>query len=172
MAEANHLKPPQEEVLDETEHKFLTFSLGEEEFGISIRHVTEIIGIQRITVMPDVAEFIKGVINLRGRVIPVIDMRLRFDFPEREYDERTCIIVVNHDNSSVGLIVDTVAEVIDIDDGSIDSPPQLASESSREFIEGLGRVDDEVKILLNIHKVLGGVDLPSTSSRQLDTEEA
>jgi purine-binding chemotaxis protein CheW len=144
----------EEEIQEAGAEKYLTFALGDEEFGINIRSVTEIIGIQKVTEMPDVAEFIKGVINLRGKVIPVIDMRLRFGQPEREYDERTCIVVVNVDETSVGLIVDTVAEVLDIEDENIDPPPQVANGSSREFIEGLGRVDDEVKILLNIRKVL------------------
>jgi purine-binding chemotaxis protein CheW len=139
----------------EGSEKYLTFALGNEEFGINIRDVTEIIGIQKITVMPDVADYIKGVINLRGKVIPVIDMRLRFGLSERDYDERTCIVVVNLDSTSVGLIVDTVSEVLDIEEKNIDPPPRVASGgTSREFIEGLGRVEEEVKILLDIKRVL------------------
>lgn len=166
MGEADNTALLQDELLqDETENKYLTFSLGEEEFGINIRNVTEIIGIQKITVMPDVSEFIKGVINLRGRVIPVIDMRLRFELPERDYDERTCIVVVNVNDTSVGLIVDTVAEVMDIESSQIDSPPQIAAGSSREFIEGLGRVGEEVKILLNINKILYDDELHALSEK-------
>jgi purine-binding chemotaxis protein CheW len=136
------------------EEKYLTFTIGEEEFGLNIRNVTEIVGIQKITELPDVPEYIKGVINLRGKVIPVIDMRLRFALDEREYDERTCIIVVDVNGQSVGLIVDTVSEVLDISQDQIDPPPHMVDDDSNEFIEGIGRVESEVKILLNITKVV------------------
>lgn len=165
---ADVLVPDELEKQMEGAEKHLTFAIGDEEFGIDIRFITEIIGVQRITTLPDVPEFIKGVINLRGRVIPVIDMRLRFGKQEREYDERTCIIVTHTNDSSVGLIVDTVAEVIDIEQDQIDPPPRIANSSAQEFIQGLGRVEDDVKILLNLQKVL----YDETTASQIKAEVA
>src|SRR3990172_5823963 len=102
-----------EEIDEDTqEGKYLTFTMGKEEYGIEIHNVTEIIGIQSITDLPDTPDFVKGVINLRGKVIPVLDVRLRFKMEEKAYNDRTCIIVVNIRNMSVGLIVDTVSEVL------------------------------------------------------------
>jgi purine-binding chemotaxis protein CheW len=144
---------------DAQEGKFLAFAIGSEEYGIDIRHVTEIIGIQKITDLPDMPSYIKGVINLRGKVIPVIDVRLRFGLEERGYDERTCIVVVNIRGASVGLIVDSVSEVLDISDDAIEPPPQIRRSESSKFIQGLGKVDGEVKILLNIQKLLFEGDL-------------
>ena len=144
----------QEESEDTMEGKFLIFAIGDEDYGISIRNVTEIIGIQGVTELPDTPDFVKGVINLRGKVIPVIDVRLRFMIEEREYDDRTCIIVVNIDEVTVGLIVDSVAEVQDIPKDNIEPPPNIRSSSGSHFIQGLGKISKEVKILLNIHKLL------------------
>ncbi len=145
-------------VLDEEEDtqegKFLTFTIGREEYGIEIRHVTEIIGIQNITDLPDMPDYVKGVINLRGKVIPVLDVRLRFALEEREYDERTCIIVVNISETAVGLIVDSVSEVIDISESDIADPPSVNKGAGSRFIKGLGKVDNEVKILLEIQRFL------------------
>ena len=107
-----------------------------------------------MTELPDTPDFVKGVINLRGKVIPVIDVRLRFMIEEREYDDRTCIIVVNINEVTVGLIVDSVAEVQDIPKENVEPPPNIRSSSSGHFIQGLGKIDKEVKILLNIEKLL------------------
>ncbi len=134
--------------------KYLTFNIGQEEYGIEIRYVTEIIGIQSITDLPDVPEFVKGVINLRGKVVPVIDVRLRFSMEERDYDERTCIVVVNIKEKPVGLIVDSVSEVLDIAEKNIEPPPSVQKGSGSRFIQGLGKVDEAVKILLNVRKLL------------------
>ena len=136
------------------EGKFLTFKMGTEEYGIEIKHVTEIIGIQKITDLPDMPVYVKGIINLRGKVIPVIDIRLRFNLPERQYDERTCIIVVNLKGVTVGLIVDSVSEVQDIPDDSIELPPRVTRGSGNRYIQGLGKVGDNVKIILNIQRLL------------------
>ncbi len=144
---------------DTQEGKFLTFSLGEEEYGIEIRNVTEIIGIQNITELPDTPAYVKGVINLRGKVIPVIDVRLRFNIEELEYNDRTCIVVVNINNMSVGLIVDTVSEVMDIPGENIEPAPKVNNKSGSMYIKGLGKVGDEVKILLDTQKLLFGNDL-------------
>lgn len=114
-----------EENEDTLENKFLTFVINGEEYGIEIRHVTEIIGIQNITVVPDMPQYVKGVINLRGKVIPVMDVRLRFCMGARDYDERTCIIVIKIEGQSVGMIVDRVSEVLDIPKDNIEPPPEV-----------------------------------------------
>ncbi|MCB0261920.1 MAG: purine-binding chemotaxis protein CheW [Calditrichaeota bacterium] len=144
-----------EEIEDTQEGQFLTFTLARQEYGIEIRHVTEIIGIQRITDLPDMPAYIKGVINLRGKVIPVVDVRLRFGMENRKYDERTCIIVVNFNDAAVGLVVDTVSEVMNIPAHNIEPSPKASLKSSGgRFIKGLGKVEDDVKILLDIEQLL------------------
>ncbi len=139
---------------DTQEDKFLTFVLNREEYGIEIRYVTEIVGIQNITEVPDMPGFIKGVINLRGKVIPVMDVRLRFDMQERPYDDCTCIVVININEQAVGLIVDRVSEVLDIPKTEIELPPKIRRSEKSNFIQGLGKVGDKVKILLNANKLL------------------
>jgi purine-binding chemotaxis protein CheW len=139
---------------DTQEGKYLTFSMGKEEYGIEIRNVTEIIGIQNITDLPDMPNYVKGVINLRGKVIPVMDVRLRFGLVERAYDERTCIIVVNIRNAAVGLIVDSVSEVVDIAAEQIEPPPLVRAGQSSRYVSGLGHVENTVKILLSISDLL------------------
>lgn len=140
---------------DTQEGQFLTFSLAEQEYGIEIRHVTEIIGIQRITDLPETPEYVKGVINLRGKVIPVIDVRLRFRMPERDYDERTCIVVVNISDTSVGLVVDTVSEVINIPADNIEPAPKVnQGRPAQQFVQGLAKVGEQVKILLDTQRLL------------------
>ncbi len=144
---------------DTQEGKYLTFHMGGEDYGIQISFVTEIIGIQRITEVPDMPGFIKGVINLRGKVIPVMDVRARFNLPAREYDERTCIVVVQLNTTSVGLVVDKVNEVADIPPQDIEPPPRATAGGSSEYIEGMGKMGDRVKILLNVGKLLYDSDL-------------
>ncbi|MFX4262287.1 chemotaxis protein CheW [Pelotomaculum propionicicum] len=148
------LEEEYEEDEDTQEDKFLTFVLNGEEYGIEIRHVTEIIGIQNITEVPDMPHYIKGVINLRGKVIPVMDVRLRFGVKEREYDDRTCIIVINIEEQSVGMIVDRVSEVLDIPKSDVEPPPKVKKGESSRFIKGMGKVDERVKILLNEYQLL------------------
>ncbi|MEW6182069.1 MAG: chemotaxis protein CheW [Bacillota bacterium] len=144
----------EEEDEDTQEDKFLTFYLGEEEYGIEIRHVTEIIGLQTITDVPDMPSHVKGVINLRGKVVPVMDVRLRFGMEERAYDDRTCIVVINIENHAVGLIVDRVSEVLDIPKSDVEPPPRVRKGESSRFVQGMGKVGEQVKILLNADKVL------------------
>lgn len=134
--------------------KYLTFILGSESYGLEMRFITEIIRIQKITPVPDMPAFVKGVINLRGQVIPVMDVRLRFGMPARDYDDRTCIIVINVGAIAVGLVVDTVSEVTDIPDEQIEQPPQLGTRASSRYILGLGKVKDEVKIILDAERLL------------------
>ena len=139
---------------DTMKDKYLTFHLAGEDYGLDIAYVTEIIGIQRITEVPDMPDFIRGVINLRGKVIPVMDIRLRFHLPEREYDERTCIIVVDINDSAVGLVVDQVNEVVDIPKKNVEPPPRATKGATSRFLKGMGKVDDEVRILLNVDQLL------------------
>ncbi len=143
-----------EEVENTQEGKYLCFQLGKEEYAIEIRYVMEIIGLQKITPLPELPDFVKGVVNLRGKVIPVVDVRLRFGFEERAYDERTCIIVTNIDDVNVGLIVDEVNEVLDIPASQIDPPPKVKKGEGSRFIAGLGKTEDRVTIILNMQKFL------------------
>lgn len=144
-----------EESEDTQRDKFLTFRIGGEEYGIEIRHVTEIVGIQKITEVPDLQEFVKGVINLRGNVIPVIDVRTRFAMESRPYDDRTCVVVVNIREMSVGLVVDTVSEVLTIPQPQVTPPPKFQKNEENRYIQGMGQVGDTVKILLDIERMLG-----------------
>jgi purine-binding chemotaxis protein CheW len=139
---------------DTQKDKYLTFHLAGEDYGIDIAFVTEIIGIQKITKVPDMPDFIRGVINLRGKVIPVMDVRLRFHLPERSYDERTCIVVVDINNTAVGLVVDEVREVADIPEGQVEPPPRTGRGPSSRYLKGMGKIHDEVKILLNVEQLL------------------
>jgi purine-binding chemotaxis protein CheW len=139
--------------------KYLLFNLGEEVYGIPITHVINIIELQKITEVPDMPSHIRGVINLRGSVIPVMDLRLRFRLPAKDYDDRTCIIIVKVSEKSVGFICDTVAEVHDIPAHDIEEPLQFKkSDDTAQYISGLGKVGDDVRILLDVEKVLSEED--------------
>jgi purine-binding chemotaxis protein CheW len=157
-AELNKLNESIEQATLENEdtlkNMYLTFRLGNEDYGIEIRYVTEIVGMQKITEVPDMPIFVKGVVNLRGQVIPVIDMRLRFNMQSRDYDERTCIVVVSISGSQVGLVVDTVNEVRNIDDEQISPPPRTAGADSARYIQGMGKAGEAVIILLEGQKLL------------------
>lgn len=144
---------------DTQKGKFLTFSVGREAYGIEIKFVTEIIGIQDITEVPELPSYVKGIINLRGKIIPVIDVRLRFKKESKEYNDRTCIVVINIKETSVGLIVDNVAEVISIDDSNIVPPPQIKIGFHNRYVRGIGKVGNEVKLLLDCDKLLNDEEL-------------
>ncbi|MGG6310993.1 chemotaxis protein CheW [Paenibacillus macerans] len=139
---------------DTQKGKFLTFQIGSDVYGIEIRYVTEIIGIQAITEVPELPEHIRGIINLRGKIIPVMDVRLRFKKPFREYNDRTCIVVVEIRDISIGLIVDGVAEVVQIAEEDIVPPPEINSAQQQGFIRGVGKVGSEIKLLLDGDKLL------------------
>src|SRR5574344_3063666 len=128
----------------ETDQKLLTFSLGEEGYGVSILKVKEIIGMMDITPVPKTPEFIKGVINLRGKIIPVMDLRLKFGMQEKEYNERTCIIVVeinlNGNERLLGVVVDMVSEVVTMNSDQIEPPPEYGSNNNTNFILGIGKI--------------------------------
>jgi len=144
---------------DTMKDQYLTFKIADEVFGFGIEYVTEIVGMQNITEVPDMQSFVKGVINLRGSVIPVIDVRLRFGQSEREYDERTCIIVVKMNDLSVGLIVDIVQEVTDIPESQVSPPPSVYGGAGSDYIHGMGKLEDKVVILLNVTMLLGQDEL-------------
>lgn len=146
------------EAADGLSEKYLTFLLNDEEYGVEILKVREIIGIMDITRVPQTSEFVQGVINLRGKVIPVVDLRTKFRLPRAEYGEQTCIIVVDV-GMLVGIIVDTVQEVHDIASAQIEPPPSLGGTVDTSFILGMGKVQDDVKILLDIDKVLTSEEL-------------
>lgn len=140
---------------DSMANKYMTFLVGDESFGIAIQYILEIIELQKITDIPDMPEYVKGVVNLRGKIIPVIDLRLRFSMEEREYDDRTCIIVTDINQTAIGFIVDTVSEVLDIAEDNITDTPNFKSSGSKDkYIKGLGKVDDEVKIILDVEKLI------------------
>ncbi|MCP4590017.1 MAG: purine-binding chemotaxis protein CheW [bacterium] len=138
--------------------KYLTFLLDGEEHGLEILKVREIIGIMDITRVPQTPDFVEGVVNLRGKVIPVVDLRSKFGLERAEYNEETCIIVVDV-GMLMGIIVDTVQEVHDIPASDIEPPPQLGAAVDTAFILGMGKVKDAVKILLDIDKVLTSAEL-------------
>lgn len=141
--------------------KYLTFTLSDGTYGVEILKVREIFGMMDITRVPQTPEFVKGVINLRGRVIPVVDLRLKFGLEKAEFTEETCIVVVDV-GSQVGLIVDTVQEVLDIPDADIDPPPPLGLGVQTDFILGMGKVKDEVKTLLNVDRILAPEEMSQT----------
>ena len=139
---------------DTQKNKYLTFHVGTEDYGIEIENVTEIIRMQKIADLPNVPDYVQGVINLRGKVIPVVDMRKKFKLEEREYDDRTCIIVVNVNNTLVGLVVDSVNEVVNIPKEEIEPPLNTVGQEGKQYIKGFGKIGQAVKILLNVEKVL------------------
>ncbi|MGE5630369.1 MAG: chemotaxis protein CheW [Caulobacteraceae bacterium] len=144
----------EQEEEDTQKGRFLTFSLGKETYGIEIKYVTEIIGIQAITEVPELPEYIKGIINLRGKIIPVMDVRLRFKKESREYNDRTCVIVVDIKDISVGLIVDSVSEVLSIPEQDIVEPPQMSKGFGNRYIKNIGKVGNDVKLLIDCEKLL------------------
>jgi len=143
--------------------KYLTFKLSDEEYGVEILKVREINGLTDITVVPQMPHYMKGVINLRGKVIPVVDLRLKFGLDEIPYTEQTCTIVVDV-GKEIGIIVDTVSEVLDIKDESIEPPPALGGAVDTTFILGMGKVGEAVKILLDIDKVLDEEEMTTVSA--------
>ena len=164
MAETSELKL--DATTESDEHnaqrgKYMTFKSGNEYFGLKIEYVNEIIQFQSITAIPETESYIKGLINLRGKVIPVIDVRLRFKQPATEYNDRTCIIVINVKSTTVGLIVEKIAEVVEIKDDNILPPPSIgrADKQHHKYVYGIGKVGDSVKLLLDPDKLLNDEDL-------------
>jgi purine-binding chemotaxis protein CheW len=148
---------------DDRGGKYLVFELGSEEFGIRVLQVREIMGVRDITSLPQTPAHVKGVINLRGKVIPVVDLRLKFGLPELAYTERTCIIVVQvnrrHKPISVGIVVDGVAEVLTLAATDIEDSPDFGGGAATPYLLGMAKVKGKVKILLDINEVLTGQEL-------------
>ncbi|MCL6620824.1 MAG: chemotaxis protein CheW [Syntrophobacterales bacterium] len=145
------------------EGKYLTFVLAQEEFGLEILKVREIIGMLEITAIPQTPEYVKGVINLRGRVIPVIDLRLKFGLPPLEYGERTCIIVVDVNSGQglmqMGVVVDAVSEVLNVGAEDLEPPPNFGRGLNNSYILGIAKTKGSIKILLDIDRVLSAAEL-------------
>lgn len=141
--------------------KYMTFKSGNEYFGLRIQYVNEIIQFQTITAIPETEDYIKGLINLRGKVIPVIDVRLRFKQKPFEYNDRTCIIVISVKSTVVGLIVEKIAEVVEIKEENILPPPTIGrgDKTHNKYVYGIGKVGDSVKLLLDPDKLLNDDDM-------------
>jgi purine-binding chemotaxis protein CheW len=156
--------------------KYLTFTLADEEYGIGILKVKEIIGMMAITSVPRTPDFVKGVINLRGKVIPVIDLRLKFEMDFIAYTDRTCIIVVEIDTDDmtiqIGIVVDSVSEVLNIKQEEIENAPSFGTNLDTDYILGMAKIDSGVKILLDIDRVLSTIELATLqqSKKEKDHE--
>ncbi len=145
-------------IMADREGKYLTFSMADEEYGIGILKIKEIIGMMPVTTVPQTPKFVKGVINLRGKVIPVIDLRLRFGMESIDYTERTCIIVVEIKGDAgtvqIGIVVDSVSEVLNIKGEDIEETPTFGAKLNTDYILGMAKIERNVKILLDIDRVL------------------
>ncbi|HWB85374.1 MAG TPA: chemotaxis protein CheW [Bryobacteraceae bacterium] len=153
---------------DDRAGKYLTFELGSEEFGIQVLKVKEIMGLQDITAVPQTPAHVKGVINLRGKVIPVIDLRLKFGLTAAEYTQRTCIIVIQIQGESgqilMGIVVDGVSEVLNLTGGEIEDAPHFGEDVATRYLLGLAKSKGKVKILLDIDAVLSTQELQNLHS--------
>lgn len=163
MAEYTKVMDKAVHAMTDREGKYLTFNLANEEYGIGILKVKEIIGIMPITTVPQTPEFVKGVINLRGKVIPVLDLRRRFGMESMNYTERTCIIVVEiagkTGNVMIGVVVDSVSEVLNIKADVIEETPAFGTRVNTDYILGMAKIGKGIKILLDIDRVLGAEDI-------------
>lgn len=161
-------KVPQSVSAEENSGKYLIFQLATEEFGIKVLKVREIMGVQEITAVPQTPSFVKGVINLRGKVIPVVDLRLKFGIPELEYTQRTCIIVVQAEKESgvvlMGIVVDGVVEVLNLASSDIEDTPDFGNGAEASYLLGMAKVKGRVKILLDIEQVLAGHEMLGLST--------
>ena len=152
-------------------HKFLTFSLANEEYGINIMKIKEIIGMMPVTVLPQTPEYVRGVINLRGKVIPIIDLRCKFNLEQIEPTERTCIIVIETENDEqmqtlVGLIIDGVSEVVTLKEDEVEPAPNMHGNFQEQLILGLAKCENGVKILLDIDKVINHEELAGVGKEE------
>lgn len=165
MAESMETMNQAVKVMAEREGKYLTFILAKEEYGISILKIREIIGMMPITSVPQTPEFVKGVINLRGKVIPVIDLRVKFKMAATAYSDRTCIIVVEIQGAAghihMGCVVDAVSEVLNIRSRDIEDTPNFGASLNASYILGMAKMEGDVKILLDINRVLNADEVSS-----------
>lgn len=153
--------------------KYMTFKSGNEYYGLVIQYVSEIIQMQEITEIPETEDYIKGLINLRGKVVPVIDVRLRFKQEPLEYNDRTCIIVINVKSTVVGLIVEKIAEVVEIDEDNILPPPKIGhtDKAQNKYVYGIGKVGNTVKLLLDPDRLLNDEELAALEQANDINEE-
>lgn len=142
------------ELPDDLDGKYLTFYIGDKNYGVELLHVLEIISIQSVTTVPSTPVYVKGIINLRGRIVPVIDVRLKFGMEERDYDERTCIVVLNIDEMYVGLIVDEVSEVVAFDNDHLASLPEFGSVNTNQYIKSIATAKEKLVLNLDCEKFL------------------
>ncbi len=158
---------------DAQKNKYITFKSGNEYFGLKIQYVSEIIVYQEITFLPECEDYIKGLINLRGKIIPVIDVRLRFKQEPFEYNDRTCIIVMNVRSTVVGLIVEKIAEVVEIPEENILSSPSIGhfNKPQNQYVYAVGKVGDRVKLLLDPDKLINDEDLAAVESAEENEQE-
>jgi purine-binding chemotaxis protein CheW len=163
MAELAEKMDQAVKAMTDREGKYLTFTLDKEEYGISILKIKEIIGMMPITSVPQTPDFVKGVINLRGKVIPVLDLRLRFGMAGIDYTERTCIIVVEIIGQAgtvmIGIVVDAVSEVLNIKGEDIEETPTFGTRLNTDYILGMAKIEGGVKILLDIDRVLSAEEI-------------
>lgn len=146
--------------------QYVTFVIGEETYGVEVLRVQEIIGMTQITHVPNTMEFMKGVINLRGSVVPVIDMRIKFHMEEREFDSFTVILIVEVKARLIGMIVDSVSDVVTIPVMNIQETPHFTSKIETDFIEGIGRLDDQLIIILEVNRILTSEELDQIEGGQ------
>jgi len=159
-SQENIIKDEKDELMEESiENMYLTFRVAGEDYAVGIEYVTEIVGIQDLKKVPDVPDFIKGVINLRGKVIPIMDVRIRFGLPPQEYNERTCIIVLEIDGVPTGIVVDEVSDVLEILPENISPPPGWKKNDKESVILGLGKLEDMVCTILDVSKFLFSTDI-------------
>lgn len=153
--------------------KYMTFKSGLEYFGLEIQYVQQIIQFQSITKIPETEDYIKGLINLRGKIVPVVDVRLRFKQGECEYNDKTCILVINVKNSTVGLIVEQIAEVVEIKEENILPPPTIGrnDKGHNKYVYGIGKVGTSVKLLLDPEKLLYDEENVDTDVAKIEEEE-
>lgn len=174
MAEETEVTEVDEKLEEIPKEQYMTFACGEEIFGISIKYVNEIIGLQQITHIPDTENFIIGLINLRGKIIPVIDVRIRFGMEPLEYNDRTSVIVIDVKSTVIGLIVDRIEGVAEFAENEITPPPSVSDLESqaRKYVFGIGKSSDEVKLLLDPDKLINGTeDEEKENETETDAEE-
>lgn len=150
---------------DDMRGRFLTFQIDQDMYGIELHNVMEIVGIQPITGLLEMPDYVKGIINLRGKIIPVMDVRLRFKKPKKDYTDRTCIIVISFGGISIGLIVDCVSEVLTIPDEDIVEKPEINAKSSRGYVRNIGKIDSKVVLLIDCEKLLNDEELDAVAAQ-------
>lgn len=158
---------------DTQKGKYMTFKSGSEYFGLEIQYVQQIIQFQAVTKIPETEDYIKGLINLRGRIIPVVDVSLRFKQGPCEYNDKTCILVINVKSTTVGLVVEQIAEVVEIKEGNILPPPSIGrgDKGHNKYVYGIGKVGNTVKLLLDPEKLLYDEELGDSEQERLNEEE-